>query len=192
VDCCSAAAIVLAVSYFIQATKPISQALNCYVCGLLPVTCVTVFVKCELFYVLSVFSLFNCFISGLAYCLQSVFNCLLVQWTTGLPYALMYLCALVFSRGALYIYNLWTTVSASLCIAVFSDFRLYFCCRTCYIATYWKTRRGPETRWVRVRDSTRGCSRGRVWSHFAGAVAGGVLLHPTRTRPVAIPTAGGC
>jgi hypothetical protein len=33
------------VSYFIEATKPISQALNCYVCGLLPVTCVTVFVK---------------------------------------------------------------------------------------------------------------------------------------------------
>jgi hypothetical protein len=57
VDCCSAAAIVLVVSYFIQATKPISQALNCYVCGQLPVTFVTVFVKCELFYVLSVFSL---------------------------------------------------------------------------------------------------------------------------------------
>jgi hypothetical protein len=62
---------------------------------------------------------FNCFISGLAYCLQSVFNCLLAQWTTGLPYALMYLCALVFSRAALYICNLWTTVSASLCIVVF-------------------------------------------------------------------------
>jgi hypothetical protein len=51
------------------------------------------------------------------------------------------------------------------------------------------TRNPPETRWVRVRvrDSTRGCGRGRVWSHFAGAVAGGFLLHPTRTRPVAIP-----
>jgi hypothetical protein len=51
------------------------------------------------------------------------------------------------------------------------------------------TRNPPETRWVRVRDSTRGCDRGRVWSHFAGAVAGGFLLHPTRTRPVAIPKA---
>jgi hypothetical protein len=50
------------------------------------------------------------------------------------------------------------------------------------------TRNPPETRWVRVRDSTRGCGRGRVWSHFAGAVAGGFLLHPTRTRPVAIPS----
>jgi hypothetical protein len=52
------------------------------------------------------------------------------------------------------------------------------------------TRNPPETRWVRVRDSTRGCGRGRVWSHFAGAVAGGFLLHPTRTRPVAIPEHG--
>ena len=52
------------------------------------------------------------------------------------------------------------------------------------------TRNPPETRWVRVRDSTRGCGRGRVWSHFAGAVAGGFLLHPTRTRPVAIPKRG--
>jgi hypothetical protein len=31
----------------------------------------------------------------------------------------MYLCALVFSRGALYICNLWTIVSTSLCIVVF-------------------------------------------------------------------------
>jgi hypothetical protein len=56
------------------------------------------------------------------------------------------------------------------------------------------TRNPPETRWVRVRvrDSTRGCGRGRVWSHFVGAVVGGFLLHPTRTRPVAIPTKDDC
>jgi hypothetical protein len=56
------------------------------------------------------------------------------------------------------------------------------------------TRNPPETRWVRVwvRHFTRGCGRGRVWSHFAGAVAGGFLLHPTRTRPVAIPNFNTC
>jgi hypothetical protein len=49
----------------------------------------------------------------------------MVLWiiTVGLylvPYCrVMYLCALVFSWGALYICNLWTIVSTSMCIAVF-------------------------------------------------------------------------
>jgi hypothetical protein len=69
----------------------------------------------------------------------SVFNCLLVQWTTGRlgclnPYALMYLCALVFSLTHCWsVFNCllvqWTTcISAVVCIFyVIVYFQLYFC-----------------------------------------------------------------
>jgi hypothetical protein len=187
-QCCCYCACCVLLSYFIQATNPISQALNCYVCGLLPVTCVTVFVKCEPFYVLSVFSL--CLIVLLVDS-PTVFSlCLIVYLCSGLlgclnPYALMYLCALVFSQGALYICNLWTTVSTSLCIAVFFWLPIIFLLLNmlyCYVMENpTGTRNPPETRWV--QDSIRGCGRGRVWSQFASAVAGGFLLHPTRCHP---------
>jgi hypothetical protein len=51
------------------------------------------------------------------------------------------------------------------------------------------TRYPPDTRWVRARvqNFTRGYSHGRIWIIPAGMVAGGYLLYPIRTRPIAIP-----
>ena len=114
----------------------------------------------------------------------SVFNCLLVQWTTGRlgclnPYALMYLCAFVFSWGALYICNLWTIVSTSMCIAVFFLTSNYIFAEHAILLCNGKPDGDPKpTRnpmgagarfHPRVRPRAglvtfRGCGRGRVFA----------------------------
>jgi hypothetical protein len=89
------------------------------------------------------------------------------------PYCrVMYLCALVFSWGALYICNLWTIVTTSMCIAVFFWLPIIFLLNMlyCYVMENpTGTRNPPETRWVRVRlraglVTFRGCGRGRVFA----------------------------